>query len=294
MAELQRYNVEEDSNGTPITRGAVDTLSIARGFCRANPYSPMSPRDITSYDAHTLAPLLKAGSENGGIDERDRKMRYSGSEIRGDELIFRLGHSHYLEFLESDTRTKKEGDRLVKLGEAVYEDRFAFFPRNPGVTGFVTTSDNKLIVGYRNVDAGDPVFSGMMQGAARHLGFKENPLDSSLWDEMYETFDVEWGINRDRFRGSLEFLGLYSFADVHGDDLDFGFLGIVDLPAEYFVGGHWKNAATRVNHKELVAIDNYDELRNLVDTGELNGETRNIVHSSRGPLKEAIRDSDFQ
>jgi len=218
-------------------------------------------------------------------------MRYDFSEEDGDNLKVGLGHSHFLEYLESRNRTKDERYRLARLGTEIYRDRFAFFPRNPGVTGIVRTSDRRIIVGYRTSE-GDPVFDGLVQGAATHLPYEKDPSRLNLRKVMREAYKNEFGLAPKNIL-SMDFLGLFSFEDQHGDDLDFGFLADTDLHSNYFAGDSWRSNADKINHVKLISLSNIVALRKLTPNGEIGGQTNNVIFSTRGPL-EPLTLGDFK
>lgn len=295
MVELQKYWVEKTDNDREIVRGVFDSISFVDGLCRAHPTSPLTRRDLRGYDSEVLAALIQVGAENGGIGDGskgydDRKMRYDGASEEGDNLVVRLGHSHFREYLESRHRPKEEGDRLELLGEEIYGDRFAFFPRNPGVTGLVRTNDGKIIVGYRTSE-GDPVFDGLVQGAAAHLNYADSPAETDVSARMKETYKAEFGIDAPHIQ-NMEFLGLFSFADQHGDDLDFGWLADVDLNSGYFTGDSWRSHADKPHHERLIAIPHYEALEDLNNEGRIDNVQGDVVFSTRGPLEQLTRD-DF-
>jgi len=271
---------------------------IEIGLCRADQNNPTEDRTIEWYDENVLKPLIESGEisdgSKGGFD--DRKMRYDsgwgfiGNSIDSqDRIIIKLGHSHFLEYREKRNRTKEEAERLTQLGLKHFNDPYAFFGRNPGVTGIILTSDKKLIVGQRKVEIDE--YEDLLQGVAGHLDYKRNPSDIKLEEEMSREAKEEAGVTRTDVR-DLEFLGLFSDPRVAGDDLDFCYLIKTDVHSDYFTKGFWKEKVKKPEHNEFYAINNFDELEKLVNDGNFQDKNFDIVFSTRGALS-AIKEKDF-
>jgi hypothetical protein len=305
---MQNYTIEKTVDGMELSREHcqnIGIIGVKAGLCKADKDNPSLPRDISWYDEHVLKPLIQKGPQNGGISDGsqggydDRKMRYDRAEISlgqesnpHKELTIFLGHSHFLDYKEKDSRTIEEAEQLTDLGLQHFQDPYAFFGRNPGVTGIIMTSDKKVIVGPRNVKGDMQMYAGLLQGPAGHLGYKENPEEVDLIYEMQRFLGREAGISEHEIN-RLELLGLFSFPDVAGDDLDFGFLSHTSLPSTYFTSGEWKKNAPKPNHKEFFAIPDFSTLQELVSQGTLDGKKYKIVFSTRGPLAQ-IKSEDFE
>ena len=288
---MQNYTIEKSMGGYEISRDSCKKLDfiVNSGLCRANPYYPLESRTINVYHEHTLKPLIEKGIISDGSNSPfdDRKMRYDKIEFRSESSTFSkfylsvyLGHSNFLEYLEKKERSKKTTETLVKMGKAFYNDPHAFFPRNPGVTGIVLTSDKKLVVGERQVGEKDR-YEGLLQAVAGHLTYKVNPKDINLEEEMLRETMEEVGISKSKV-SRLEFLGLYSDPSIAGDDLDFCYLINTNIHSDYFKSGKWKENVKVAEHKEFLLIDGYNKTNNLVRTGNFNGKNWNIIFSTRG------------
>ncbi|MEK6872936.1 MAG: hypothetical protein AABW90_02910, partial [Nanoarchaeota archaeon] len=207
-----------------------------------------------------------------------------------DSIIVKFGHSHFLEYREKRKRTKEETENLTKLGINHFNDPYAFFPRNPGVTGIVLTSDKKIVVGQRNVELDR--YEGLLQGAAGHLTYKKNPKDVNLDKDMLMELEEEMGVS-ENFIKNKEFIGLFSDPSVAGDDLDFCYLISTDLPSEYFTKESWKEKVKKPEHSKFFALPDYYSLQELINTGNFQGKNYDIVFSTRGALSQVISE-DFK
>lgn len=304
---MQEYTIEKTAGGVEITRWTfkeypIHATKITEGFCRAEPNNPRGLRTTSWYDKNVLRPMIDREEISDGSTSRfdDRKMRYDGSTIEamseGGENILevRLGHSHFLEYKEKRTRALEETQRLTQLGTRYLHDQYAFFPRNPGVTSIIKTIDKKIIVGQRKVQT-DPQYDGLLQGAAGHLNFHQNPLELSLYKEAVRELVEETGLSKKQIIRGCEFLGLFSDPSVGGDDLDFTYLFKTNLPSDYFTSGTWQTlvAEKQREHSKFFAIPNYDSLQKIVNEGLLEGRKFDIVFSTRGPLA-ALTPNDFE
>ncbi len=269
------------------------------GLCRADPNNPTGDRTIEWYDENVLKPLIESGKISDGTKSKfdDRKMRYDGgigyigNTINPhDNIIVKFGHSHFLEYREKRKRTQEEAEVLTQLGINHFKDPYAFFPRNPGVTGIVLTSDKNIIVGQRNVELDR--YEGLLQGAAGHLTYKKNPEDVNLDKDMLMELKEELGITEDLIKNK-EFIGLFSDPSVAGDDLDFCYLISTHLPSEYFVKEAWKEKVKKPEHSKFFALTDYNSLQELVNTGNFQGKNYDIIFSTRGALSQ-IDPKDFK
>ncbi|MEK6898214.1 MAG: NUDIX domain-containing protein [Nanoarchaeota archaeon] len=293
---MQNYSIEKSDEGIDLSRDNVRglELEIVQGLCRANKDAYFLPRDIKWYDENVLNPMIQRGeisdgSRLGSFD--DRKMRYDGSSLNlvNRSLKIRLGHSHFKDYIEKKKRSKEETQELVRLGLRHFNDPYSFFGRNPGVTGVVMTSDKKLIIGERQVEK--DMYEGLLQGVAGHLSYKQTPSDIKLEEEMLREIEEETGIKKTDVK-KMGFLGVFSFTDVAGDDLDFCFLVDTNIHSEYFNSKEWKSHVKKPEHKEFLAIPNYRTLREMLDGKEYSGKRRDIVFSTRGALEE-IKERGF-
>lgn len=298
---MQDYTIEKSIDGSEISRDNCRKLGfiINVGLCRANPYSPLENRTINFYYKHTLKPLIERGIISDGSNSPfdDRKMRYHKADFRSGlstiselGLSIYLGHSNFLEYLEKKERGKKTTETLTKMGKVFYSDPYAFFPRNPGVTGIFLTFDKKLIVGERQVGEKDR-YEGLLQGVAGHLTYKSDSKEVNLEEEMLRETIEEVGIPKSKVN-RLEFLGLYSDPSVARDDLDFCYLINTNIHSDYFKSGKWKENVKVPEHKKFLLINNYNKLNNLVRTGNLDGKNWDIIFSTRGALA-SLKEKDF-
>lgn len=306
---MQDYTTEKAIDSTLSDRKETDIsrdnckgivgIIVKGGLCRANKDDPYQPRDIEWYDDNVLNKMIRDGKISDGTTGKfdDRKMRYSGAEFalspkidHVSQLFIYLGHSHFLDYIEKKKRTKEESERLVQMGNEYFKDLYAFFGRNPGVTGIIKTSDKRFVVGERQVGEKDK-YEGLLQGVAGHLTYKDNPEDINLKEEMLRETLEEVGI-QSKISG-LEFLGLFSDPSVAGDDLDFCYLVNSEVHSDFFKSGKWKENVKDAEHKELLLIDSYKNLDNLIRTGNLDGKNWDIVFSTRGALS-TIEPEDFK
>ena len=296
---MQNYTIEKTVYEKEISRDNCKGFKIltTTGLCKANKDDPDFPRDIKWYDENVLRPMIIEGKIYDGSkgEYDDRKMRYDGVDVlkgRLENILFvRLGHSHFLEYLEKKKRTKEETEKLVQMGIQFFKDKYAFFGRNPGVTGIVLTSDKKLVVGERQVGDKDR-YEGLLQGVAGHLTYKADPKEINLEEEMLKETLEEVDIPKSKVSG-LEFLGLFSDPSVAGDDLDFCYLIKTNLHSDYFKSEKWKENVKVPEHKEFLLIDDYNNLDNLVRTGNFNGKNWDIIFSTRGALA-SLKEEDFK
>ena len=173
------------------------------------------------------------------------------------------------------------------MGIERFNDPYAFFPRNPGVTGIIKTNDKRIIIGQRNVQPDK--YDGLLQGAAGHLEFRQDPKDIILRDDLYRELNEETGVSKNQVT-NLEFLGLFSDPSVGGDDLDFCYLVDVDLPSNYFSEGGWKEIVPEKQreHSQFFAIHNYNDLKELLNSGKFENREFDIVFSTCGPLEQLV------
>lgn len=303
---MQNYTIEKSIEGYDLSRGNVQglELSIVPGWFRADKNNILLYRHFREshneeealqwYGENVLNQMIKEGkisdgSSPGSFD--DRKMRYDGAllDVVNRELRIRLGHSHFKDYIEKKKRSKEETQNLVNLGIEHFKDPYTFFGRNPGVTGVIMTSDRKLIVGERKVEK--DIYEGLLQGAAGHLTYKKNPSDVNLEEEMLKEIAEEMGISK-RDVKKMDFLGVFSFTDVAGDDLDFCYLVETRVPSDYFKGERWKENVKKPEHKEFLIIQDYRTLRELLGGKEYSEKRRDIIFSTRGALEE-IKGKDF-
>jgi hypothetical protein len=146
------------------------------------------------------------------------------------------------------------------------------------------------------------LFDGMLQGAATHFRFNDDPTRVSIEDEMKYAFLVEYGIKPDKLDGKLEVMGVYSFERdgdryMGGDDMDVVFLGHTKDNFSKFTSDLWKIDAIpnkwtgELGHERLFAL-NYNEIEELRTTGIYRGKKKDIIFSTRA-LLDSIVDSDF-
>ena len=297
---MQNYSLEKTVDGIEISRNLIfDEINVQPGLCRADKNIPYQSRDIQFYDRNILNQLIVDGKISDGSKSPfdDRKMRYDKADLDSDrqktkKLIIYLGHSHFLDYREKGKRTEEETRQLTKLGIQHFQDPYAFFGRNPGVTSIIKSSDKKIIVGQRNVKTDMQLYAGLLQGAAGHILFKEDPMKISIESEAYREISEETGIQKKDI-SRLEFLGLFSFPEVAGDDLDFCYLAHTHIDSQYFTSSNWKKNVQKPEHKEFFAIKNFDELQELVNRGVYNNAQYDLVFSTRGPLAE-IKPQDFE
>ena len=300
---MQEYTIEKTSNfgGLEISRSGLrysGLIACNDGLCRANSQNPKENRTIEWYDKNVLNTMIENGKINdgskGGFD--DRKLRYDKAEYVNSKsgstprLNVHFGHSNFLEYREKLGRTKKETEGLTNMGIEHFNDPYAFFPRNPGVTAIIKTNDKKIIIGQRNVQPDK--FEGLLQGAAGHLNFEKNCNNISIINNMYREVEEETGVANNSIKYS-QFLGLFSDPSVGGDDLDFCYLVDVELPSNYFTQESWKDKVEKPEHSKFFAIKDYDSLEKLVNIGKLEEEKLDIIFSTRGAL-EQLNYNDFK
>lgn len=289
----QGYNIEKSIEGLEISRKNCNGLkvSIVSGLCRANKENPLENRNILSYDKNVLNPMIQEGKISDGSNSPydDRKMRYDSASFQDCGLIIKLGHSHFLDVIEKKKRSKEETQKLTKLGEETFGDKYAFFGRNPGVTGIILTSDRKLILGERQVEK--DMYEGLLQGIAGNIDYQKDPSKINLEGEMIREINEEVGISREKIK-NIKFLGVFSIADFGGDDLDFCYLVKSDISSNYFTSGRWKEKVEKAEHKKFVSIENYFSLKNFILKSKINKKTK-IIFSTLGALENIIQ-KDFE
>lgn len=288
-----KYSIEKSLEGIEISRkncSSLKGISIVPGLCRANKKNPLNKRDIIWYDANVLAPMIKEGKINDGSNANydDRKMRYDSSFFSESKLSIKLGHINFLDVIEKKKRTKEEAQELTRLGKEFFNDPYAFFGRNLGVTGIILTSDRKIIIGERQVQK--DIDEGLLQGIAGNVDYQENPSVISLEKEMVREINEEAGISP-REVANLKILGLFSDPNMNGDDLDFCYLVKINIPQLYFLSEAWKNKVKEREHKKFISIKDYLSLQRMIKEEKIR-EKPSIIFSTLGALESIIQE-DF-
>ncbi len=285
------YTIERTTEGVLIARNNIPKrpFIVVEGLCAADPIDVGRPRDIQGYNNHVLAPCIASGEiadgTKGPFD--DRKMRFHAASITPSGLEIALGHSHYAEYMAQLDLKKEKIEELKDRGINEFGEEFAFFARAPGVVSVVRTSDGALIIGEREIRGQTDVYSGQLMGLAGHLAYRGNPILVNIEDDARREANEEAGIKLDEMKG-LTFMGLFSNSLIGGADLDFGYLLETTLPSKYFTSGDWRGRVKKPEHREFVAVRNYDDLRQLLETGTLPGTdgAKKVIYNTSGVLAQ--------
>ena len=308
------YIVEETTGGLRLNRKRLDRVSIDLlngsdgGLCRADINDSSKPRDIAFYRENVLKPLITAGKISDGSNSPfdDRKMRYYNSSdysssLDRDSVVFRFGHSHYGEFKEQLQRKDETKEayiarttELKERGKRDFNEEWAYFSRAPGIAAGIITLDKKVIVGERIVQlepGKSDAYQGKLQLVHGHLQYRDNPRDVKLEEDVKREIQEETGVDPKDIE-DIKFVGLFSSPDIIGD-LDFGHLAFVKVPSSYFTSGQWKERVSKKEreHKELVALSGFAELKNVIDNGVMPNYARlEPLYSAQAVLESIEQD----
>ncbi len=288
---LEDFAIEKTREGIELNRENVENLkfSFIEGLCAANPENPGQPRDSAWYITNVLNPLLEQGklSTKGVYD--DRKFRYDGATIKADTLEVALGANHYHAFKADFNKSGEELMKLHELGIKHFNDKYAFLScRAPGVAALIITSDGSTFLGER-INEDD---KGLLNAVAGHMIYRENIADVKLKDSLFRQIKQEFGID-DKLIKEVAFVGSYS-NPLRGD-FDFAHIVKVDKPDNYFSSGEWMKYVSEREHKPLVRLATFAEIKELLSEGRLPGYDKkySLMYSTRGAL-ESLRKGEIR
>jgi hypothetical protein len=270
----------------------VERIEFLKGICAADPDDPNKPRDY-EYGLEEIEKKIRDGRLDDGsrTPHDDRKIRYSGSLIDGDCLLFYCGLTDWLEYKESYDMSEEEGLELQKLGLKLYGDRYSFHSRATGPTVMLRTLEGSIPVGVRN----NPQYVDFIHGPIANY-FRFKPFDNcvrlgkiSSHDAMQK--EIEWGAKHEV---SLDPGNLVGEAELFGvschpktGETDISLLQQTNVSDEHFTSGKWKSdATTPIEYKEIFLLHNREDVKQVLQ------EYNNILYSTRLIL-ESLTVDDF-
>jgi len=286
----------------PLTRDFVENIAIIskiEGKCMADPSLHFEVtqskflRDRKFYLKNVLAPLIASGKVSDGTSGPydDRKLRFDSagstrfdlnahlSESHGSRDVLRLafGITYFGEHKKAMDRSPEENNSLRRKGLEDFGDQYAYFPRAPGASGLVISSEGSVFLGTRNYRGRE-----MLQTVAGHLPYKENVEDISLEEGVFEETREEFGIPKEDIARTV-FVGAYE--EPHSGDIDFTHLLFTKLDNSQ-VREAWRTQREDEEHKRLIEIPSYAQVKSLLDDGSVRGETikYGLFQPTRGAL----------
>lgn len=288
------YEVVQTKEGISLTGDVASTINrfyFIQGLCAADPQNPTNPRDRQWYAENVIDRLLQQGEIDNGTRTPfdDRKLRIDGITRIGDRLEIAVGSSHYAAFREDQQRSDEDNRALQQKGLQDFNDRWAYFQRNPGVAGLVLSSTGSLYVGQRtNTDA-----TGKLNAVAGHMTYKKSSSDGDIVADLHRKLQGEMGIESEEIV-SLRFVGAYGHP-LKGD-MDFAWIVKTSLPDDYFSAqGAWHERRKSKEHEDLIRLTTQDEVKLLLEEGRIQGRDKifQLMYSTRGAL-ENLNESDFR
>lgn len=294
---MKNYSIEKTTEGIELKRENIEGLKLVsqEGLCKADSEIYPQLRSIQWYDEYVLSPAIERGELDDGSKTPfdDRKMRYHSSSIKMDTLQLDFGHSNFLEFKEQFDKTPEEYEKLKRKGRELFDEEYAFFSRAPGVGAVILTSDGSTILGEREIKGQKDDYWGSLHGAAGHLDFRLDPRRVNLEEDLERELEEEMGISLENITSKI-FVGLFSNPLVGNSDLEFGYIIKTNLPAIHFTSGAYKINTKDNEHRRLIEIPSYTQIKQLLGNGILPGHKKrfDIIFSTRGIL-DCIRSEEM-
>ena len=306
---IQEYHIEKDVSGIPLNRENMAGKDIwtLPGNCTANRHYPSLPRNTKWFDENVIGSMLYKGDIGDGVGGHypDLKVSFDRAEIghRGDNnrLNIYLGHETFKGAIEKQKRSEEDTMKLYQSGIDEFNgDYGALLARCIGVSVFGKTLDKKIILGVRSEDSLQPIFDGLLQGAAGYLPFKKNVREINIENEYHNVLLREMGVERDEIN-SITPLGVFSFEkDAHGkrmgrDDVDIAAIADLGIVSQEFLNGNRLQKVTDLGYKpghvRFYALNDMRDVETLVNGEQFDGKVWDVVFST--PIKELI-DDDFK
>lgn len=288
---IEEALTEDLSSRRLLIRPTVENLEIISeaGNCIMDEKDPTLPRDIASYNERVIVPGINSGKIGDGVKTKfdDRKMRLGQLYIADGKLYLGFGISYYGEFKVPFGRTDQENIILQDKGLAEHRERYAFFPRNPGIAALVISKDGSAFIGRK---IGDD--AGLWAAVAGHLKFNQDPTQVRLEDSVYMELEEEFGLDKKSIK-KLSLVGGYN-NPIRGD-MDFAYIAQSDAPNSYFESGKWKSKVSEREHKDLVGLHSMADVQKLLSKGLVGDDKKEygIGYSTRGAL-QSLRPSEIK
>jgi hypothetical protein len=195
-------------------------ISFRKGYSQMFPGVKERPDfDVGLKDLEYLATKVKEYETisrlPNGVDVDNRKYKMSRPEITGNSIIIPLGVTHWQDY--SNDINGAENNQLVKirklirLGEANFDDPLAYFASPLGIEVLPITADGYAVFIPRNPGK-QQFFIDEVNAAATFMKYRpdKRPENLTLDDDIARVFRDKLGIQPSDFHGASQLIGIAS------------------------------------------------------------------------------------